>query len=126
MKRVFIVVIFCALLPACSKKKSTISDKELPVIVIATPTGNQVFQPGDAVTVSGSAIDNDKLAEVHVHVYNNLTGTELLDVHHQIATSSYAFLEIFPAKAGIQYKIQIMAIDVSANTAYATVYASVN
>lgn len=126
MKRLVIAVGFGLALVACSKKGSSVSDRELPVITINTPAGNQVFQAGDAISVTGTATDNQKLAEVHVHVYNNTTGAELYDIHHAPLASSYNFNESFTAQSGIFYKIQIMAIDVSANTAYATVYAQVN
>lgn len=126
MKRLIIAVGCCIAITSCSKKGSTVSDRELPVITINTPAGNQVFQAGDAISVTGTATDNQKLAEVHVHVYNNMTGAELYDIHHNPLAPSYNFSESFTAQAGILYKIQIMAIDVSANTAYATVYASAN
>lgn len=122
----FHTVILLLLLSSCSKKSGTVSDKELPVITVLTPAGNQVFQPGDALTVSGTASDNQQLAEVHVHLYNLLTGAEIADVHRRPGAATFAFSETFTAQSGIQYKIQVMAIDVSANTAYATVYASVN
>ena len=121
-----LIIVSAIVLPACSKKGNAPSDRELPVIVITTPTPNQVFLAGNAITVSGTATDNLKLAEVHVHIFNNATGTELIDIHHPAATPNFSFTESFAAQAGIQYKIQIMAIDAAANTGYATVYVSAN
>ena len=121
-----LIIVSAIVLPACSKKGNAPSDRELPVIVITTPTPNQVFPAGNAITVSGTVTDNLKLAEVHVHVYNNSTGTELIDIHHGAATANFSYSESFAAQAGIQYKIQIMAIDAAANTGYATVYVSAN
>jgi hypothetical protein len=120
MKRLYILlIIFIA--GNCTKNNGSPSDKELPVIQLSSPTNNQAFAAGQAVNINGLITDNDKLAEVHVHIYNNGTGQLLIDINRFPATGSHTLNEAFQSLAGIQYKIQVVATDKAANQQLTTV-----
>lgn len=101
-------------LAACSKNEN-VKDNELPVISITSPNNNEVFSAGETVNITGALSDNQKLAEVHVHISNNSTGTLLIDIHRNPGSAIYNLNESFQTQAGINYKIQVIAKDNSAN-----------
>jgi PBP1b-binding outer membrane lipoprotein LpoB len=125
MKFFSTIIILSFLLSGCSKD-STEKDNELPVVTLSSPTSNQVFNAGQNVSITGNISDNKKISEVHVHISNNTTGTLLIDIHHYPATATYTLNETFQTQAGIQYKIQVIAKDNSANENRATVEISSN
>ena len=102
------------MLAACSKN-GNVKDNELPVVSIITPGNNQVFSAGETVNITGTLSDNQKLTEVHVHISNNSTGTLLIDIHRSPGSATYSLSESFQTQAGINYKIQVIAKDNSAN-----------
>lgn len=102
------------LLQACSKNE-TVKDNELPVVTITSPNNNQVFSAGEMVAIKGTLSDNQKLTEVHVHISNNSTGTLLIDIHRNPGAATYSLNESFLTQPGINYKIQVIAKDNSAN-----------
>mgnify|MGYP003507227837 CR=1 FL=1 len=108
------------LLPACSKNEK-VKDNELPVVTITSPNNNQVFSAGETVNITGTLSDNQKLTEVHVHISNNSTGTLLIDIHRNPGAPTYSLNESFLTQAGINYKIQVIAKDNSANENRSTV-----
>ncbi len=115
------------LIGGCSKKSVANKDKELPVIIITTPVNNQVFTPGQVLTISGTVTDNSSLAEVHIHVNNAVSGIEYLDTHFSPASNSATFSnQSLTTVAGTSYKIQILAVDKSANEAISTIQVSCN
>jgi hypothetical protein len=113
------------LVAGCSKN-SNADDKELPVIQLVSPTNNQVFTAGQTVPVSGTISDNNKLAELHVHISNNGTGQLLIDIHRYPPAATYSLNENFQPQAGIVYKIQVIATDKSGNQQFASVLVSAN
>jgi len=113
-------------LSACSKKDDQADDLVKPVITINTPFNGQVFTAGQAIPISGTITDNQYIAEVHIHVSNNLTGTLLMDVHLYPAASSATFNQSLTASAGIEYKIQVIAKDKNVNETTASVLANGN
>ncbi|MEP7374799.1 MAG: Ig-like domain-containing protein [Chitinophagaceae bacterium] len=120
MKSFLSLILVMITLGACSKN-STAKDNELPVITITSPASNQVFSAGEMVNITGTLSDNQKLTEVHVHISNSSTGTLLIDIHRYPAAATYNLNESFQAQAGINYKIQVIAKDNSANENHATV-----
>ena len=98
----------------CSKN-NTEPDRELPVVAITSPANNEVFSAGETVNITGNLSDNRKLTEVHVHISNNTTGALLIDIHRSPVTATYQLNESFQTQAGINYKIQVIAKDNSAN-----------
>ena len=120
MKRPLSFLLAVPLLVGCSKN-STVEDNELPVITITSPNNNQVFNAGETVNITGTLSDNQKLTEVHVHISNNSTGKLLIDIHRYPATPTYNLNESFQTQAGINYKIQVVAKDNSANENRSTV-----
>jgi hypothetical protein len=125
MKRFYILLIIC-IAGSCTKNNGSASDKELPVIQLLLPANNQVFTAGQPVNINGLITDNGKLAEVHVHIYNNGTGQLLIDINRFPDTGSYTLDETFQSVAGIQYKIQLVAIDKAANQQVTTVFVTVS
>jgi hypothetical protein len=115
----FILVISCS-------KSSDEKDNDSPVVTITSPTDNQVFDAGATVSITGTITDNKKVSEVHVHISNNTTGNLLIDIHRNPGSASYTINESFQTQAGIQYKIQVIAKDKSANEGRATVEISSN
>lgn len=116
-------MILCLLIAAasCSKNSDASSDKETPVIQLVSPTNNQVFNPGDNISITGTVTDNDHIAELHVHISNNNTGQLLVDIHRYPDAATYTLNESFIAQTGIPYKIQVIAVDKSANQKNETV-----
>ena len=125
MKLFATIIIVSLLLSGCSKD-STEKDNELPVVTLSSPANNQVFNAGQNVSITGNISDNKKISEVHVHISNNTTGTLLIDIHRYPETTTYTLNETFQTHAGIQYKIQVIAKDNSANEKRATVEISSN
>jgi hypothetical protein len=122
----FILSFFLLLLFIACSKSNDEKDNELPVVTISAPFNNQVFVAGSTVRITGSVSDNKIISEVHVHISNNTTGTLLTDIHRSPAASTYTLNESFQTQAGIQYKIQVIAKDNSANENRATVEISCN
>ncbi|PZR24584.1 MAG: hypothetical protein DI535_21660 [Citrobacter freundii] len=119
-------IILCFLAGSCSKDSGGSNDKQPPVITIATPAANQQFTGGQTIAITGTVTDNEKIAELHVHISNVATGALLIDIHRYPASSDYALSESFQAQAGIQYKIQVIAKDNSANEGRSSVEISAN
>lgn len=126
MKKIIPYYILLIGLAACSKDSKQSSDKELPVITLTSPSNNQVFSGGQTVNITGTITDNSKLALVHVHIYNNGTGQLIIDIHRSPDASTYSLNETVQVLAGIEYKIQVVAIDNSANQQVQTVLISAN
>jgi hypothetical protein len=117
---------FAILSGACNKGEFEVTDSIAPVIHISSPSNNQVFAPGTFIPIGGTVVDNNYIAEIHVHVSDNTTGTLLMDVHRYPAGVHYTLNESFVASPGVQYKIQVIARDRGVNEAVSTVYASCN
>ena len=111
---------------SCSKSNNRETDRVLPVVTITAPLNNQVFSAGQPVNITGTLSDNQQLAEVHVHISNNNTGTLLVDIHRYPLSANYILNESFSAQSGIEYKIQVIAKDNAANENRATVLVSTN
>ena len=123
----YLVFLLTLILLACSKDEdSAEQDNELPVIVINSPDNNQVFSAGARVIITGSVTDNKKVEELHVHVSNIANGALLIDIHRAPETSSYSLNESFQTQAGINYRIQVIAKDNSANEHRETVEITTN
>ena len=124
MKNYLFLILIVAFV-ACSKDSNE-KDNELPVVTINSPDNNQVFNAGATVIISGSVTDNKEIAEVHVHISNNTTGALIVDIHRYPGTGSFPLNESFQTQSGINYKIQVIAKDDSANENRATVEVSAN
>lgn len=111
---------------ACSKNSSGDKDRELPSVTITAPAANQSFAAGAIVNITGNLSDNNKLAEVHVHISDKNTGALLIDIHRFPNAATYSLKESFTAEAGIAYKIQVVARDNYANEDRATVEITTN
>ncbi len=114
------------LLAACNKDSSGVSDHVLPVINLQTPTSGQVLSSGVAFHIKGTISDDQYISQAHVHVNNNTTGAELMDVHINPNGPSASFDETYTPVAGITYNITIMAYDRATNLSTTTVIVSCN
>jgi len=114
------------LLTGCSKGNTGEKDTVLPVITITTPVSGQTFTNGQSIRMTGTVTDNNYIAELHIHVYNNNTGALLMDVHLYPAAASAVFDQSISAAAGTNYKIQVLAKDKAVNEARASVEVSCN
>ena len=123
MKTIYLTTIAFLVLLSCSKKKT--DDKEAPIISLTTPVNNQVFTAGE-IHIKGKVTDNQYIDQVHIEITNLNTSEEYEHVHIHPATKTYAFDQLFTLKAGINYKIKIIAEDPSANPASAQVAISCN
>lgn len=88
--------------------------------MLSNPISGQSFTSGLPVTITGTINDNEKIAEVHVHISNSDNGSLLVDIHRYPGTGSYTLNETFTIPASGTYRIQIIAKDNSANEGRAT------
>lgn len=125
MIKFFSILFLSCLFLACSKNNS-VDDKILPVIAINSPSNGQTFAGGTTVNITADITDNDKLVEIHVHIYNQATGQLLIDIHRYPNAASYSLNESFLTQNNINYTIRIIAIDKSANQQMQTISVSTN
>jgi hypothetical protein len=113
-------------LTACNKDSSGVNDHVFPVINLQTPASGQVLPNGVAFHIKGTISDDQYISQAHVHVNNNTTGAELMDVHLYPNGTSASFDETFTPVAGITYNITIMATDRATNLSTTTVIVTCN
>ncbi|MBN8675528.1 MAG: DUF4625 domain-containing protein [Chitinophagales bacterium] len=126
MIKLFLTVILIITGFSCSKNNNRETDRVLPVVTISAPLNNQVFTAGQLVAITGTLSDNQQLAEVHVHISDNTTGTLLVDIHRYPLSATYTLNESFSVQSGIEYKIQVIAKDNAANENRATLLVTAN
>ena len=126
MNKLFFIIPLIITGFSCSKNSNRETDRVLPVVTISAPLNNQVFTAGQTVNITGTLSDNQQLAEVHVHISNNTTGTLLVDIHRYPLSALYSLNESFTVQSGIEYKILVIAKDNAANENRATVLVSAN
>jgi hypothetical protein len=127
MKKIFFLIAPWIMAAGCSKKSSVEKDNEPPVIIITSPVNNQTYSPGQVLNISGSITDNNYIAEVHIHVTNFDTGVKYLDVHIYPSGNSTVFSnQSLTTVGGINYQIQVIAIDRAVNQAVSSVEVSCN
>jgi hypothetical protein len=128
MQKLTVYILCLFLLGACKKNDPSSESEKKPVIFLNTPTNNQVFSAGQTVNITANIIaSNNNLAQIHVHIYNNGSGQLLVDIHRTPTdTQSYFLNESLQVQAGIQYKIQVVAINSSADQDVQTVLISAN
>ena len=126
MKKIIPYYILLVILVSCAKFSKQDDDKELPMIQLTSPSNNQVYTGGETANITATITDNNKLSLVHVHIYNNATGQLVVDIHRSPTASTYSLNETLQVQSGIEYKIQVVAIDNSANQQVQTVFISAN
>lgn len=122
----WLLLSFILLATACSKSSGGDDDTQSPAITISSPANNSSVTGGQAVNITGTITDNNRIAELHVHISNNNTGTLLIDIHRTPAGNSYSLNENFTTQAGITYKIQVIAKDAAANETTSSVLVTAN
>jgi hypothetical protein len=108
---------------SCSKNKDS-DDKTAPTITLTSPANSSTYMAGDAILIRGSIADDTKVAELHVHVYNNNTAQLLIDIHRYPNASTYTLDESIVAIADTDYKIQVVAVDKTGKQGIETVFVS--
>lgn len=126
MNRAIIFIFLLPLFTGCSKKQAGENDTIFPVIILNSPLNGQTFSPGQGIPITGTITDNQYIAEVHIHVSNDLTGALLMDVHLYPASASTSFNQAITASAGVSYKIQVIAKDRNVNESRTTAVVSCN
>jgi hypothetical protein len=111
---------------SCSKRSGGDNDNEAPVIMINTPTNNQVFNGTQNITISGMATDNKYIKEIHIEVTNLTTAEQYLHTHIHPDANNYTFNQPYTIGVGIAYKIRVIADDGSANSTSESVEISCN
>ena len=124
MKRFYIISLLALAVTGCSKKEKWTDDHTAPVITVISPTNHQVFTNGQTVNISMQVEDSQKIFLVHVHISDNGTGQLLTDIHRYPDDPVYTLAESFVAKAGIEYKIQVIARDTGGNESNQTIFVS--
>lgn len=127
MKSIFSIAAVLFLMVSCSRNNGTVADDDLlPVVVLNAPANGQVFAGGSTVNISASITDNNRLAEVHVHISDRATGQQLIDIHRYPNASAYTLNETFQVQSGINYTVRVIAIDRAGNSGSQTVLIMVN
>ena len=98
--------LFVLVLTSCSKNGG---DTQKPVIILNTPVGNQQFNAGDVVHITGSVSDNDEIHMVHVIVTDLTHDVEVHHLMYHADAASYNFDETFTVQAATTYKIHVEA-----------------
>jgi hypothetical protein len=114
MKLLCYIVLLC-IATGCSKNRSNPDDRSAPTIIKISPADNQSFPAGQPVNINMQIDDENKLFVVHVHISDNNTGQILYDIHRYPDSGHYDLAESFIAKAGIAYKVQVIARDTGGN-----------
>lgn len=126
-RKLFLLGWIIIVMMGCSKNSGAPKDTQLPVIMLNTPANNQTYTAGQTINISGSITDNSSIAEVHIHVTNVATGVKYLDVHLYPGNSTTNFSnQDLTAISGINYKIEVIAVDRSVNEARLSVLATCN
>ncbi len=126
MKQVLLAVAITGWGIASCSKSAGEKDNQRPVVTITSPANGALFSVGQVITIAGTATDNDHIVEMHIHVSNTNTGTLLMDVHLYPAGPNAVFNQPLTAAAGVNYRIQVLAKDRSANETISSVEVSCN
>ena len=110
------LLILLVLFTCCSKRPKADKDYDPPVIILTTPTNNQVFTAGQDMMISGLVTDNKYILQLHIEITNLITAEAYLHVHIHPASNVFNFNQSFTVQAGISYKIRVIADDPSANS----------
>jgi hypothetical protein len=124
--RNFILLTTLFLLFGCKKENAGEADTELPVVVINSPSNNQVFSVGEQVTIKATITDNKKLEEIHMELTNTTTGTFITHEHYAPDGVSYMLNKTFTAQLSGTYRIKVEAHDLKGNIAQSFVNISAN
>lgn len=101
------------------------SDEISPEIVVTSPQQNQVFSPGQTVTIKATITDNVGLHMIHVVAVDN-TGGHWVHSEDHIDGKSFEVNKAFIANPGKTYTITIDATDHDDNIATKEVIVSSN
>jgi len=72
------------------------------------------------------ATGNKHFEEIHIEITNPVTTEEYLNMHIQPTSNSFSFNQPYTARAGISYKIRVIADKASGNSTAKSVEVSCN
>lgn len=121
MRILFLYAILLFLCLGCTKSNPADRDTEVPVITITSPLDNQSFVDGQTVTIAGSVTDNKVIAEIHILVSDLTTGQIYVHVHLYPNAGFSNYTQNFTVASGINYKVEIIALDRTLNQAVKSV-----
>jgi hypothetical protein len=111
---------------SCKKENDEGSDSQVPVIMLTAPPNAQTFSAGQAVTVTATVSDNQKIREIHLEIINTTTGAFITHEHYTPVNASFVINRIFTAQPASAYKIKVEAEDMFENKTKAEVSISSN
>jgi hypothetical protein len=97
----------------------------LPLLLLILLPKNQVFTPGQTITIKGNVSDNEGIHMVHVIVSDN-TGGHWVHSEDHPDSKSFAINKTFVASPGKTYTIHIDASDHNENTITSELTVSAN
>jgi hypothetical protein len=98
----------------------------VPVILLTSPTDNQVFGGGQTVNIRANITDNEGIHMVHLSVIDNTTAGHLVHTEEHPDEKTYNLNQSFVAQAGRSYTIDIDASDHNENTSKKELTVSAN
>jgi len=100
----------CLLILASCRKYDEGWKSPNPLILIDSPVNTQIYAGSQTANIFANIFDSHGLVKVQVHIYNNATGQQLIDINHILDDDKHYVLdEQFQVQVGMQYKIEIIA-----------------
>lgn len=115
MKFLAALLLMTVTLGGSCKKNSGDDDKVPPVVTITSPVSGHVYAPGEDINIVGTMTDDKFIAEAHIHIMNLNNSQSLMDVHIYPNGTSATFNQSILSVINVNYMIQVIAIDRSAN-----------
>lgn len=140
--KIFLLLGFfgCLLFFACAKGNGTAveeegvhtttpSDTTAPVITIAAPVANQVFNSGNIININGNITDDYGLYQGYIKITNDASGAELIRqpyIIHGIKTYNFNFSYTPVVAAVSNYTVTVSFEDHGLNTTSKMVKVKIN
>ena len=103
---------FCLLLFASCSKHDEGWKSNSPQILVGSPVNTQIYSGSQPAIISANIFDEHGLVTVQVLIYNNATGQLLNDINRiPDNDKNYVLYEQFQVQVGMQYRIEIIAIN---------------
>ena len=104
------------------------NDYTVPVLVVNTPTDNQVFTNGSSINVTGNISDNS-LFQGSITIQNNTTGAIVKDQYyeiHYIPSYNFSLSYVATVMASTDYTVTVRFEDHGHNVASKSIIVTVN
>ena len=110
----------------CKKENAGEADTQMPLIMISSPSNNQVFVAGEQIVIHATITDNSMLGEIHLEITNTTTGAFITHEHYAPDGPSYVLNKTFSAQSSATYRIKVEAHDQKGNKAKSQINISTN